>query len=140
MGLQGTLAGLHGGEAEVEVLGKRVRARVSDLRVATKPGGAAPPAGRVNVNVQLQPRGENSSSEINLLGCTVEEALARMDRFLDNLLLADFRSVRVIHGYGTGQLRRAIIQYLRAHPLVSNYQEAPPEQGGGGVTLVELKD
>jgi DNA mismatch repair protein MutS2 len=96
--------------------------------------------GRVNVNVQLQPRGENSSSEINLLGCTVEEALARMDRFLDNLLLADFRSVRVVHGYGTGQLWRAIIQYLRSHPLVSNYQEAPPEQGGGGVTLVELKD
>jgi len=46
----------------------------------------------------------------------------------------------VIHGYGTGQLRRAIGEFLRKHPLVANAAEAPPNQGGGGVTLVELKE
>jgi DNA mismatch repair protein MutS2 len=48
--------------------------------------------------------------------------------------------VRLIHGYGTGQLRRAISQYLHDHPSVASFASAPPEQGGGGVTVVELKD
>ena len=48
--------------------------------------------------------------------------------------------MRVIHGYGTGQLRRAITEFLRNHPLVANFQQAPPEHGGGGVTVVELKE
>jgi DNA mismatch repair protein MutS2 len=48
--------------------------------------------------------------------------------------------VRIIHGYGTGQLRRALAEYLRNHPLVSGCQPAPPEKGGGGVTVVDLKE
>jgi len=50
------------------------------------------------------------------------------------------RSVRLIHGYGTGQLRRAIAQYLQGHKLVGHFASAPPEQGGGGVTVVEFKE
>ena len=80
------------------------------------------------------------SGDLNVIGCTVEEALARTERFLDEMLLTDQRTVRVIHGYGTGQLRRAIAEYLRNHPLVARYEQAPPEQGGGGVTVVELKE
>jgi DNA mismatch repair protein MutS2 len=75
-----------------------------------------------------------------MIGCTVDEALARAERFLDDVLLTDQRTVRVIHGYGTGQLRRAIAQYLQSHPLVIRFDAAPPEQGGGGVTVVELKE
>jgi DNA mismatch repair protein MutS2 len=48
--------------------------------------------------------------------------------------------VRVIHGYGTGQLRRALAGFLKQHPLVAHFCPAPPEQGGGGVTVVELKE
>ena len=142
LGLQGTLAAIHGDEAEVEVLGKRVRARPADLRVVSRARGAtgaAPPA-RVSVTVQTAPRGEGLTGDLNVIGCTVEEALARTERFLDGLLLGDQRTVRVIHGYGTGQLRRAIAEYLRTHPLVSRYEPAPPEHGGGGVTVVELKE
>ena len=50
------------------------------------------------------------------------------------------RSVRLIHGYGTGQLRRAIAEYLRDHKFVERFASAPPEQGGGGVTVVEFKE
>jgi DNA mismatch repair protein MutS2 len=48
--------------------------------------------------------------------------------------------VRVIHGHGTGQLRRALAGFLQQHPLVARFTAAPPEQGGGGVTVVELKE
>ena len=92
------------------------------------------------MNVQLQPRGDGATADLNVIGCTVEEALARTERFLDETLLGDQRTIRVIHGYGTGQLRRAIAEYLKNHPLVANYQPAAPEKGGGGVTVVELKE
>ncbi len=141
LGLQGTLAAIHVDEAEVEVLGKRVRARTSDLRVVSRAQGTgSAPAARVTVNVQAAPRAEGLTADLNVIGCTVEEALARTERFLDEMLLGDQRTMRVIHGYGTGQLRRAIAEYLRTHPLVSRYEQAPADQGGGGVTVVELKD
>jgi DNA mismatch repair protein MutS2 len=91
------------------------------------------------VNVELQPR-DGSLTELNVIGCTVDEALARTERFLDEAVLADLRSVRLIHGYGTGQLRRAIAAFLQSQPIVTNFAAAPPEQGGGGVTVVELKE
>jgi DNA mismatch repair protein MutS2 len=141
LGLEGTLAALHGDDAEIDMHGKRLRARVADLRLVAKhTPGATRPTSRVNVNLQLQPRGDGAISDLNVIGCTVEEALARTERFLDQMLLTEQRSVRLIHGYGTGQLRRAIAEYLRTHPLVASYQQAPPEQGGGGVTVVELKE
>jgi DNA mismatch repair protein MutS2 len=141
LGLEGTLAVLHGDEAEIDMHGKRLRARVADLRLVSKSVAAAPkPAGRVSVNVQLQPRADNSVGDLNVIGCTVEEALTRTARFLDETILVDQRTVRIIHGYGTGQLRRAIAEYLRNHPLVANSQPAAPDQGGGGVTVVDLKE
>jgi len=93
----------------------------------------------VRVNVDLQPR-DTSPSDLNVIGCTVDEAIARAERFLDESVLTDQRVVRLIHGYGTGQLKRALAGFLQQHPLVSRFATAPPEQGGGGVTVVELKD
>jgi DNA mismatch repair protein MutS2 len=54
--------------------------------------------------------------------------------------MSDQRVVRFIHGYGTGQLKRALAGFLQQHPLVARFDPAPPEQGGGGVTVVELKE
>jgi DNA mismatch repair protein MutS2 len=93
----------------------------------------------VRVNVDLQPR-EGSLSELNVIGCTVDEALTRAGRFLDETMLTDQRSVRIVHGFGTGQLRRAIAGFLKHHPLVAHFEEAPSNQGGGGVTVAELKE
>ena len=69
-----------------------------------------------------------------------DETLSGAERFLDESLLNDQRTVRFIHGYGTGQLKRALSGFLQQHPLVARFAAAAPEQGGGGVTVVELKD
>src|SRR5438552_6772926 len=89
---------------------------------------------------RLVSTGETSPADLNVIGCTVDEAIARAERFLDESLLSDQRVVRFIHGYGTGQLKRALNGFLQQHPLVARFATAPPEQGGGGVTVVELKD
>jgi DNA mismatch repair protein MutS2 len=141
LGLEGILATLHGDEAEVDMHGKRLRARVADLRLVAKGAAGGPKTdSRVSVNVNLQPRGDDVPGDLNVIGCTVEEALSRTARFLDETILLEQRTVRIIHGYGTGQLRRALADYLRNHPLVSGCQPAPPEKGGGGVTVVDLKE
>jgi DNA mismatch repair protein MutS2 len=114
-----------------------MRASVRDLRIV---GGPRPPApARVEVNVELQSHNA-AVSDLNVVGCTVDEALSRAERFLDESLLTDHRTVRFIHGYGTGQLKRALADFLQQHPLVARFDAAPPNQGGGGVTVVELKE
>jgi DNA mismatch repair protein MutS2 len=136
-GLEGIVKVLHDREAEIDVRGKRLRARIDELRVLAA-NEAQQPA-RVRVNVDLQPR-EGSLTELNLIGCTVDEALSRTEKFLDDTLVSELRSVRLIHGYGTGQLRRAIAGYLQTLPFVANFSPAAPEHGGGGVTVVEFKE
>ena len=93
----------------------------------------------MRVNVDLQPR-DASLTELNLIGNHVDEAIERTQKFLDDALLSELKSVRIIHGYGTGQLRRAVAEFLRTHPLVASFGPAPDNQGGGGVTVVELKE
>jgi DNA mismatch repair protein MutS2 len=136
LGLEAVVLSVHDGTAELDVRGKRMRASVRDLRVI---GSARNTAPTVRVNVALQPR-DAAPADLNVIGCTVDEALSRAERFLDESLLSDQRVVRVIHGYGTGQLKRALSGDLQQHPLVARVTSAPPEQGGGGVTVVELKD
>jgi DNA mismatch repair protein MutS2 len=135
LGLEGTVLELRGQEAEIDVRGKRMRAKVKDLRAI----GGPPPAAKVNVNVDLQPR-EGSPSELNVIGQTVDEAISRLEKFLDESTVTDQHTIRIVHGHGTGQLRRAIAAFLKTHPLVAHYQLAPQDQGGGGATIVELKD
>jgi DNA mismatch repair protein MutS2 len=138
-GLEGTVQTVHDREAEVDVRGKRLRARIDELRVLAPAATVTSQPGRVRVNVDLQPR-EGSLTELNVIGCTVDEALTRTEKFLDEALVAELHSVRLIHGFGTGQLRRAIGEFLHVHPFVAKFAAAPPEQGGGGVTVVELKE
>jgi DNA mismatch repair protein MutS2 len=136
LGLEGIVQVVYEREAEVNVRGKRLRASLEELRVLGQgPAGAS----RVNVSVQVQPR-DSSASELNVIGCTVDEAVSRADKFLDEAVLAELRTVRIIHGHGTGQLRRGLAEYLRENPLVSSFAIAPPEQGGSGATIVELKE
>ncbi len=78
-------------------------------------------------------------SEINVIGMTADDARSRVDKFLDEAFLANKESVRIIHGHGKGILRRAIANLLTGHPQVERFSTAPPEQGGGGATIAELK-
>ncbi len=136
LGLEGVVTAIHGAAADLDVRGKRMRHQLRDLRVI---GSAPASAPKVTVQVDLQPR-DQSPADLNVIGCTVDEALTRAERFLDESLLGDLRTLRFIHGYGTGQLKRALGEFLSRHPLVMNVTSAAPEHGGGGVTVVELKD
>ena len=137
LGLEGTVVLVHDRDAEVDVRGKRFRAHTGELRVLDAPDRPEPAP--VRVNVQLQPR-EHSSSELLLVGHTVDQAIDRIEKFLDESLLTEQRTIRLIHGFGTGQLKKAIFEFLHRHPLVTNVRTASPEEGGGGVTIAELKD
>jgi DNA mismatch repair protein MutS2 len=140
LGLEGTVVAISGSHVEVDVRGKRMRAKVKDLRVVGPPSPKTPAGqSRVRVTVDLKPR-EGLLSEINVIGCTVEEAVDRVSRFLDGTMVTDLREVRIVHGFGTGQLRKGVQAFLKQHPLVLKYAQAPENQGGGGATVVELKD
>ncbi len=79
-------------------------------------------------------------AELKLIGLTVEEARERVEKLLDDAALSDRREIRIIHGFGEGKLRKAVAQMLEGHPLVSSWRLGGPSEGGGGATVVELKD
>src|SRR5439155_2616582 len=89
LGLEAVVTGIHDGSADLDVRGKRMRANLNDLRVLGPPATA-----KVNVHVDLQPR-ETMSVDLNVIGCSVDEAIARAERFLDESLLTDQRTIRV---------------------------------------------
>ena len=82
---------------------------------------------------------ELSSNEINVIGCTANDAIQRVDKFLDSALVSSIPEVRLIHGSGMGVLRRALSDWLASQPYVSEFHPAAPNQGGSGVTIVTLK-
>jgi DNA mismatch repair protein MutS2 len=78
--------------------------------------------------------------EVNLVGMRVDEALPRVDKVLDEAAVAERSEVRVVHGFGEGKLRRAVAELLEGHPHVAKWRSGGPREGGGGVTIVELKE
>jgi DNA mismatch repair protein MutS2 len=92
------------------------------------------------ITVKSQPTDEPSADEINVIGCTVEQATERVDKFLDQAAVAGKTGVRIIHGHGTGALRRGLAEFLTGHPLVEKITNEIPERGGAAITLVSLKD
>ena len=77
-------------------------------------------------------------SEVHVRRLTVEEALLKLDKYLNDAFMADLHQVRVVHGKGTGTLREAVRRQLAVHPLVKSYRPGGYGEGGAGVTLVEL--
>jgi DNA mismatch repair protein MutS2 len=140
LGMEGTVLSIQGQQAEIDVRGKRLRAPLRDLRVlGGAPAKGSPAPAKVRVNVDLKPR-DGMLSEINVIGCTVDDAVDRVAKFLDETLVTDQHEIRIVHGHGTGQLRKGLAAYLKGHPLVAKFYPAPDNQGGGGATIVELKD
>lgn len=140
LGLEGVVISIDGNRAEIDVRGKRIQAKVKELRVIAPPSSSTSAGqARVRVNVDLKPR-DGLISELNVIGMTVDQAIDRVSRFLDDTLVTDLHEVRIVHGHGTGQLRKGIQKFLKEHPQVQKYYAAPDNQGGGGATIVELKD
>ena len=139
LGVQGRIDGLTSDNLEAEVIsgGIRMRIPVKDLTpVQGKESGPTrpPTPAPVAYSGTCETR-----TEINLLGKTVQEALDSMDRLLDRSLMGSFQTLRIVHGRGTGALKRAIHEVLRDDPRVSSFGPAPMNEGGDGVTVVELK-
>lgn len=77
-------------------------------------------------------------SELDIRGKTVEEGITILDKYLDDAFLSSLNRIRIIHGKGTGALRAAVKDYLTGHPFVKSFQDGAPNEGGSGVTVVEL--
>lgn len=84
-------------------------------------------------------KAKTASTEINVIGQTVDEAIFVVDKFLDDAAIAHIQTVRIVHGKGTGKLREGIHQFLRKHPHVNNFRMGTFGEGEMGVTIVELK-
>jgi DNA mismatch repair protein MutS2 len=93
----------------------------------------------ITVKLQDESSHLNAPSEINVIGRTVDEATAEVEKFVDRAFLAGLPRVRVVHGSGMGVLRKALRQYLQKHPHVESVAEPPSNEGGGGATVVELR-
>jgi len=144
-GSVGIVDQIKNGVAEVRVKSLRLREKLEnlDLVEATTP---KPQAGKLEklrrsaaTEARLAPADDKAQSELNVIGQTTDEAVDAVDKFLDEASLASLSKVRIIHGHGTGALRRAIGALLDGHPHVSRFLPAPPDQGGAGATLVELR-
>ena len=134
-----------GRTAEVEAGPLRMRIPLSDVigisAEKPKPSKSEPGAATRSrgVTVQSRPTDEPAATEINVIGSTVEEATERVDKFLDVAALAGHPSIRIIHGHGTGALRRGLAQFLSAHPLVESIHHETEDHGGTAITIVQLK-
>jgi DNA mismatch repair protein MutS2 len=93
----------------------------------------------ITVSLQSESSDLNTPTEINVIGRTVDEATAEVERFVDRAFLAGMPRVRIVHGSGMGILRKALRQYLQKHPHVESVAEPPSNEGGGGATVVELR-
>ena len=100
---------------------------------------AIQPSKRENVTVSAQSSEGGATGEINVIGMTVEQASERVDKFLDEAALANRLQVRIIHGHGTGALRKGLGEFLKSHPLVERAQFESEEHGGKAITVVDLR-
>jgi DNA mismatch repair protein MutS2 len=130
-GMEGIVERIAGDEAEVTVRDKKLKLPVSSLEALPPLAPVPAPRGATRL-----PASKQIPEELNLIGCTVEEALSQADKFLDDALLSEYRHVRLIHGHGTGRLKNALREWLSAHPNVEKLES----DSRGGVTVVELKD
>jgi DNA mismatch repair protein MutS2 len=134
LGVIGEVMSLAGDAVELAVGGKRLRVRRAEV---TALSGPRAPAGGTTITAPTS-RPAGARGEINLVGMTVDEALPEVDKLLDEAALSDRKELRVIHGFGSGRLRKAVAEMLQGHPHVASVRVGA--EGRGGVTVVELKE
>jgi DNA mismatch repair protein MutS2 len=142
----GKVLSIDGRKAQLDVNGRRMQVDVGDLVPA---GVKTPPRPPQNAIRGTQSKPESSggatseteppiSAELNLIGQRVLEAIDESDKFLDRALMEGRAAVRIIHGFGTGTLRKAVREHLRKHPAVTSFRPADEHEGGDGATVVLL--
>jgi DNA mismatch repair protein MutS2 len=139
----GIVDSIAGDNAEVRVGSIRLREKISNLELIEKPAPAEGRGARFRASkgteFKLRETTSDVQSELKLIGRTTDEAVDETDKFLDEAFMNGIQHLRIIHGHGTGALRRVIHSLLKNHPHVAQYSQAPLDQGGAGATIVELK-
>lgn len=141
----GKVEKIDGETVEVSIGAMHLREKLSNLKVVA---GGQQTQKQQSLGEKLQNQAKDSKlrldaeeidAELNLIGKTTADAEYEIDRFLDEAYLAALPRVRIIHGFGTGALKNFVHHFLKGHPHVSKFSFAPPDQGGNGATIAELK-
>jgi DNA mismatch repair protein MutS2 len=142
----GIVDSIKGDEAEVRVKSLRLREKLENLELVEQVASAKSKTEKFGslrptptTEVQAAATKGNGRSELIVIGQTTDEAVDAVDKFLDEASLASLSQVRIVHGHGTGALRKAIAELLKDHPHVARFATAPQDQGGAGATVVELR-
>lgn len=138
----GVVEQLKGDEAEVRVKALRFREKLANLELVEEveaPKTGSRSKSSANIEVRLHESPLSTPMELNVIGQRADEAVDAVDKFLDAAAINNLSQVRIVHGHGTGALRRAISQFLETHPHVETFAQAPSNQGGAGATVVELR-
>ena len=124
------------GRVQVQLGAIKLTVPLDDLEVVEEPRKAVRPSGTGRMALR---RALDISPEVHLRQMRAEEALEELERYMDDALLAGLDRVRIVHGKGTGTLRKLVHEFLGRYPGVSGYRMAAPSEGGAGVTIAELK-
>ncbi|HET7706160.1 MAG TPA: Smr/MutS family protein [Thermoanaerobaculia bacterium] len=136
--ITGKVTSIDGKKAVLNVNGRTMTVELADLVPkggSTSPAKTKTRAGSPTLHSDAVP----VSAELNLIGQRVDDALEESDRFLDRALLEGKQAVRIIHGFGTGTLRKAIREHLRKHPAVASWRPGAENEGGDGATIAVLE-
>jgi DNA mismatch repair protein MutS2 len=146
LGVEGMVLSFDGSWAQMEIQGKRLRVRRSELEPAGAAGGKAKSPSRGTA--AATPRGSVSTPsrssadvipEIHVIGQRLEEAIESAEKALDQAILAGATSLRVVHGHGTGRLRDGLRKHFRSHGAVERLRAGDRTEGGNGATILELR-
>jgi DNA mismatch repair protein MutS2 len=136
LGYDASVIGINRKNNRMKVMAKNMEIEVPVTDISFKRGKSLP---AVKYSSRTDKAEETVSSRINLVGSRVDEALSRLEYFLNHASLAELSEVTIIHGIGKGLLSRAIHEHLNEHPLVKHYRTGTIEEGGSGVTVVTMK-
>jgi DNA mismatch repair protein MutS2 len=141
LGKEGVVVGLSHDplRAEVAIGGIRIKAPLEEMRFVSR----GPEVGHYQEKAALPCTLETSDGavlrELNVIGLRVDEALPKVDKFLDDALIREYERVHIIHGVGSGKLREAIQSHLKGHRWVKGFRGARLNEGGSAITIVELR-
>jgi DNA mismatch repair protein MutS2 len=141
LGKEGVVVGLSHdpSRAEVSIGGIRVKAPLEELRFVSHGATPGHRGEKVALHVALESAGGVVKEELNVIGLRVDEALPKVDKFLDDALVREYGRVHIVHGIGSGKLRKAIQGHLKDHRWVKAFREGELNEGGPAITVVELQ-
>jgi DNA mismatch repair protein MutS2 len=139
LGNEGVVTALSEDEAEVQIGVLRIRARLAELELKSKEQVVPPQKQPADVSRSFIRHHESPGIELDMRGQRAEDALATLDNYLERAYLAKLPWVRIIHGKGTGKLRRVVREALSQHPHITSYENGKQAEGGDGVTVARLR-